>query len=217
MRRSPALLASKAARAAADRFFLGSKPVEAWLAELTGILTDTHGFSRQSVAVATSLDPTAHLPARGVAGRLAEAPYFPDFPAVPLGGLGGLPALGKSGFKLFRDRASASGRSDWLLVYGCSVHVNAAGEVRTDACAVGAAFEAVDAAGGIGGLGDDVFADKHDAQQVEPQRLAKETIYIYIHLYMYVCAVYSKYTFARARIKLARTNSSPLVYTGPWV
>jgi len=166
MRRSSVLLASKAASATADRFFLGSKPVGAWLSELKDVLADTHGYSPKSVAIATSLDPTSPSPERNIASKLGQEPYFPGIPAVPLGGLGGLPALGKHGFQLFRQRAAADGRNDWLLVYGSSAYINAAGEVRTNVCATGAAFEMVDAAGGVSGLPDDAFSDKHDSQQV---------------------------------------------------
>jgi len=166
MRHNTMLLASKAASATAERFFLGSKPVRAWLSELNDVLADTHGYSPKSVAIATSLDPTAPAPELSVASKLGQEPYFSGFPAVPLGGLGGLPALGKTGFQLFQKRAAKDGRTDWLLVYGSSVYINAAGEVRTNVCATGAAFETVDAAGGIGGMPDDAFSDKHDSQQV---------------------------------------------------
>lgn len=95
-----------------------------------------------------------------------------------LGGLGGFPFLGSTGWRLVSENARRQNRPDLLIVYGCSVEVGADGTVGLGdgGSAMSAAFRTVDDAGGIQGVDDSVFRDRHDAQQAA---LVLETARVY--------------------------------------
>ena len=158
---------SVAAKAAAARLFPGALPMTAQAKRLTGMLRTGFDFRPERVALATSMDPTAPFPSEDIGASVAKALSVgsSQLEAMPLGGLGGLPFVGKAGWGLFWNRALEAGRSDLLMVYGCSTDVDASGEVGGGhASSAAAAFAVVERAGGISGLSDDLLRDRNDVQ-----------------------------------------------------
>lgn len=161
-----------ASAATLEKYFAGSLP----LSDASNLFSKTllsKSFHPDKTANLFSLDPFA----MEIATKFF---HMSSLTGVSLGGLGGISFAGKMGWTLFRRQAILQSRLDNLLVYGCSASINSDGEIESSNSAIGEAFAQVEIAGGISGLNDAVFRDRHDIQHsfllLEIARLFEESI-----------------------------------------
>jgi len=148
-----------AVKATVDKYFTGAASINAHSARISKILTEAHNFERP--AIVTSLDPMSGSTI-DIGGTMAST--FDEWGNISMSGLGGIPFAGKTGWEAFRHRAALQKKDDLLVVYGCDVHISSSGEVFGGPSAIGAAFNAVDEAGGITGIDKSLLSDRHDQQ-----------------------------------------------------